>query len=202
METIKYDSQNIDKYDYPIITIPGVVISKKRNYKVVKYSGHYGIGLGIKKSILRNIIRIMKDCWGLPTIEHPVQIKFLFHIPSFPPNNDVDHDNAKQLYLDLLQADKIKIHRTGRKKGLPYLASEGAGIIRDDKIVQSTDGTRFVFLCHTCQYGLTGKRRSFTKNKKKHGCPGPTKCPHRRIEIEISDMILNENGVYEMATHS
>ncbi len=188
------DGININRY--PVITIPGNVLSKKRKYKVVRYSGHYGIKLDIPKSVLRDIIKTMKDCWKLQTIETPVQIKFTFYVPSFPPNNGIDHDNAKQLYLDLLQADKIKIHRKGKSKGLPYLASEGAGIILDDKIVQSTDGTRFKFMCYTCQWGTEGKRRQFTRKKEKCGCPGPQKCTDRRVEIEITDMILSKDGVY------
>jgi hypothetical protein len=146
---------------------------------------------------LRNIIKILQRCWGEPTIETPIQIKFTFYVPSFPPYADVDHDNAKQLYLDLLQADKWKIRRMGPGRGQKYLSSEGAGIISDDRIVQGTDGTRFVFLCHTCEWGITGKRRQFVRNKEKRGCPGPTKCPDRRVEIEISDMVLTRGGIYE-----
>lgn len=190
---------NIPKEDlkYPKIVIPGAPISKKRRYKVVRYGSRYGIALDIKKSVLKNIIKIMQRCWGKPTITTPVQVKLTFFVASFPPYADVDHDNAKQLYLDLLQENKWKTRRMGENKGEKYLASEGAGILKDDRIVQSTDGTRFIFLCRSCQWGITGKRRSFTRNKEKQGCPGSTKCPDRKIEIEITDMVLNEKGFYE-----
>ncbi len=183
--------------NYPIITIPGDVISKKRRYKIVKIGNNYKIALNIKKSILNDIIKLMRRQWGLPVITTPIQIKFMFYIPNFPPNNKVDHDNAKQLYLDLLQIDKYKVERTGKNKGKEYLASSGAGIIADDKLIQSTDGTRFVFLCKKCKWGVTGERRQFTKNKEKMGCPGPKSCKDRRIEIEINDMKLNQEGFYD-----
>jgi hypothetical protein len=182
---------------YPKITIPGIVISKKRRYKIRKIGGHHELYLDIKKSVLDGIIRVMRRQWGQPTITNAVQIKFAFYISSYPLNQKVDHDNAKQLYLDLLQADKWKVHQRGENKDLKYLSSEGAGVISDDKIVQSTDGTRFVFMCFSCQWGFTGERRQFTRKKVKMGCPGVKKCQKQRIEIEITDMFLNKEGFFE-----
>jgi hypothetical protein len=186
----------MNKNKYPIITISGVVISKKRRYKIRKIGGHHSIYLDIKKSILDEIIKTMQRQWGLPTITTAVQIKFSFYVPAYPLNQKVDHDNAKQLYLDLLQSDKWKVHQRGENKGLKYLSFEGAGIISDDKIVQSTDGTRFIFMCFSCKWGFTGERRQFTRKKIKMGCPGMKSCPDQRIEIEITDMILGKDGIY------
>lgn len=183
---------------YPLITVHDKVISKKRRYKVIKYpSGRYGIALDIKKAVLQGIIKEIQRCWGESVIETPVQVKFTFYVQSYPPTADVDHDNAKQLYLDLLQADKWKVRRMGKGKGQEYLASEGAGVIRDDSLVHSTDGTRFIFLCYRCKWGITGRRRSPIVKGEKTGCPGVTKCKQQRIEIQITDMVLNREGWYE-----
>lgn len=181
---------------YPKIIIPGKVLSKKNKWK----PAYKRIYLGIDKEVLRTIILAMKSCWDGPVIDRPIQASILMYVTSYPPYADIDLDNAKQIYLDLMQEDKIKIRRKGRCKGMPYLASEGAGIIKDDKIVQSTDGSRFYYLCKECEYGLTGKRRELIRKvdgkKVKTGCQGATNCKQRRVEITITDMVLN-GGVYE-----
>lgn len=183
---------------YPLITILGAVIAKKGKYKIRKVGGHHELYLDIKKEVLLRIIKAMRRQWGLPVITTAVQVKLTMYVPSYPLHQKTDHDNAKQLYLDLLQADKWKVHKWGENRGLKYLSSEGAGIISDDKIVQSTDGTRFVFMCFKCKHGFTGDRLHHVKNKERIGCPGVKSCPEQRIEIQITDMVM-KNGIFVTA---
>lgn len=114
-------------------------------------------------------------------IKTAVNAKFLFYVPKYPelPNPaGRDMSNSFQLYEDLMQEDF-------------------AGIIENDSLIQGCDGSRFVFLCYSCKWGITGKRRSPIKDGIKTGCPGAMKCPQRRVEIQLTDMVFGKGGFYE-----
>jgi hypothetical protein len=175
---------------YPIITIPGDVVSKKNNPQLhcQKMPGKKKCGMlprindGIKQKKKEFIATEMRRCWGLPAISGPVNAKFTFYIPKFPNIPNIagrDLSNSYQIYEDLMQANI-------------------ASILENDSLIMGHDGSRFIFLCFSCCWGITGKRRSPIKNGKKVGCPGSKKCPDRRVEIEISDMVFN-GRFYEIA---
>lgn len=200
--------------NYPIITIPGGVISKKnspnlhclstgqkRNSKLKRDCGgtmRPMISDDIDKATQKIIIKRMRRGWGEPTIITPVNIAFRFHVakhPEAPSLAGRDLSNSYQLYEDLLQADQWKVKNKGIDKGFKYKASEGAGIIENDSLIQGHNGSGFVYLCFSCQWGFKGERRQFTRKKVKMGCPGVKSCPERKLTIEITDMVM-ENGIF------
>jgi hypothetical protein len=198
-----------NKMKYPEITIPGKILIKKNNpvlscFKATPNNktitkacgGRYRPGVasagGITEREKEEVVLYMRRSWGLPAIETPVNIKLSFHVTKFPPLAGKDRDNAEQIYLDLLQADKWKVHRTGKDKGQRYLASSGAGVIIDDNQVHGTDGTRFVFECSICEHG------DFRKKKRKKECPGQKKCRKVKTVIKIDDMIFGIDGMYHV----
>lgn len=147
------------------------------------------------------IVQMQRD-WGLPTIKTPVNVAFRFYIPKYPilPNlAGRDLSNSYQLDEDLMQGDIFKTPTRGQFRGISILASSGAGIIENDSLIQAHDGSRFIYLCRTCDWGLTGRRLSPVVKGERTGCPGVTKCKKEKIEIEITDMVLNEGGWYEQA---
>jgi hypothetical protein len=201
---------------YPLIVIPGRVLSKKnnpdlhclptgqkRNYKSKRHcfgTMRPGISDGIDKATKDAILAYMRRCWGLQTITGPVNAQFHFFVAKYPELPGLagrDLSNSYELYQDLMQADQYKVPTRGQYKGLRCLASSGAGIIENDSLIQGHNGSRFIYLCRECDYGFTGERRSPVRNKVKTGCPGSTKCPHRRIEIQLTDMRLVKGGFYE-----
>ena len=154
----------------------------------------------IDNATKKAIITHMRHGWGKPTIKTPVNVAFRFFVPKYPELPGLagrDLSNSYQVYEDLMQADQWKTKKKGIDKGFKYKASEGAGIIENDSLIQGHDGSRFIFLCFKCQWGWRGTRRQFTQNKIKMGCPGVKSCPGQRIEIEITDMILGRDGFYE-----
>lgn len=203
---------------YPIITIPGAIISKKttpslhclptgqrrnpESKRHCKGTMRPMISDDIDIATKQTILLYMRRSWGLPTITGPVNAKFTFSVPTYPILPTLagrDLSNSYQLLEDLMQADQWKIHKRGQNRGLKYLASAGAGIITNDSLIQGYEGSRFVYLCYICKWGITGKRRSVIKDRKKvGGCLGSTKCPQRQTTIEITDMEMTAFGYYEV----
>ena len=204
---------------YPTIIIPNLVISKKNspnlhclptnmkpNYESRRHC--HGtmrpmISDDISKAEKNTIITYMRRSWGMPTIMGPVNANFLFFIakyPTLPMLAGRDLSNSYQLYEDLMQADIYKVPKNGQFANMEVLASSGAGIIKNDSLIQGHEGSRFVYLCYDCTWGITGTRRSPIRNKTKTGCPGVKSCPDQRIEITITDMVLNEEGFYGKST--
>lgn len=201
--------------NYPIIIIPGAVISKKNNPNLhclptgqkrnsqlrrhCKGTMRPMISDDIDKATQKIIITQMRRGWGKPTITTPVNIAFRFHVAKYPEAPSLagrDLSNSYQLYEDLMQADQWKIKNKGIDKGLRYKATEGAGIIENDSLIQGHDGSRFIYLCFSCKWGWRGDRRSPIRKGVKTGCPGVKSCSKRKIEIEISDMVMGKEGFY------
>lgn len=202
--------------NYPIITIQGDVLSKKNKPNLHclstgmppndKSKRHCQgtmrpmISDDISKSDKEFIAVHMRRSWAVATVKTPVNVAFRFFVPKFPELPNLagrDLSNSYQLYEDLMQADIWKVHKKGRYKGDRCLYSAGAGIIENDGLIMGHVGSKFIFLCMICPWGITGTRSSRIRKGIKTGCPGPTKCPDRKVEIEISDMVLNRRGFYD-----
>lgn len=201
--------------NYSTIIIPGTVISKKnspnlhclptgqkRNPKLKRDCGgtmRPMISDDIDRATKRAIITCMCRAWGKPTIKTPVNVAFRFFVAKYPELPSLagrDLSNSYQVYEDLMQADQWKVKKKGVDKGLRYKATEGAGIIENDSLIQGHDGSRFIYLCFSCKWGWRGDRRSPIRKGIKTGCPGVKSCPERKIEIEITDMVLGEDRFY------
>lgn len=182
---------------YPLLIIPGKILILK-NRPVLAHGIVIPMG-NISKTTQKRIITTLSRQWGRPTIKTPVNLKFTFYINKYMPDKGCDTSNAYQFYEDILQQMLYK-------KDSHKLLRDGAGIIEDDSLVFSHDGTKFAFICDECVYGYTGKRLKSTKTmdrcpikrgNKKMGIK-PVYCPYIKIIIEITDVILEKMTAEEM----
>ena len=95
----------------------------------------------------------------------PINVKMLFYGAWKRGNGDVpDLSNLYQMPEDLL---------------------EQAGIIRNDRLIESHDGSRRVYMCDSCH-----RRPKYVKGPKagqyKSDCGAVRSCQYERIEIEIT----------------
>ena len=68
---------------------------------------------------------------------------------------------------------------------MPEDLLEAAGVIEDDRQVESHDGSRRVCMCDTCEarpFFKAGRKRG----QRKPDCGAVKKCPHLRVELEIA----------------
>jgi len=189
--------------NYPIIRIPGFPVGmrnknipncrhmsaaqqiahvKKHGDKARRCKKYPAIASGVTEKERINICTIIRRQWGRTMIATPVRVAFLFKIPAFPYHNRHDLSNAEQLYEDLLQEQLEEFVKYEQ-----VIKRVGSNVIKNDKLIQSHDGSRFFWLCECCAAGNAEKE---TRSKRKGlavPCPGSTKCPYVGIEIFITD---------------
>jgi hypothetical protein len=208
-EIIKDVRINIDRYKmtYPIIKLPFLMPSLKnsaiptckpqgkteRFNHFAKHGDHArrcgmrpAIISGIKDSDRIAITALIRRQWGREMIRGPVQVVFLFKIPSFQNHNRYDLSNAVQLFEDLLQEQKEHWDMSLFEQVIDRI---GSNVIENDRQIQHHGDTRFLFLCQHCK---SGNPEKLTRSKsKKHGyvCPGTKKCKYSGVEIKIRDWI-------------
>lgn len=61
---------------------------------------------------------------------------------------------------------------------------QASGVIADDRLIESHDGSRRIYMCDNCPDRLTYKRGDRAGTFKKD-CGAVKKCPHERIEIDV-----------------
>lgn len=109
-------------------TVDGQPMSKKRNYKIIKIGRHYSLGLkkkfkdwyeGVKGQLWIQKVQYQAGATGAwEPINEPVAVEFLFFIEG---HGKIDLSNLYQGYEDALVA---------------------AGILADDSLIMSHDGSR------------------------------------------------------------
>jgi len=115
----------------------------------------------------KEAVFLLKKAWnGRPVITCKIQAKFTFYYSGKHP----DLSNLYESIQDWL----------GTKHN-------GAGVIEDDTLIQSHDGSRKIHLCTGCPWynEETGKRLKSKKHEAR--CPDVGKCPKviPRMEIEL-----------------
>lgn len=201
--------------NYPLIKIPGFPIGMKNKNKTrcfhqgkiqkkrhIEKHGKKARTCGMRPGIVSGVSEaerivlcvIMRRQWGRPMITGPVQVSFLFKIPSFPYNNRWDKSNAEQIYEDLLQEQKEGLDKDGEY----VIKRVGSNIIQNDRQIQSHDGSRFWWLCECCEAGNPEKKTRSKRKSLNIPCPGTTQCPFASIEIFIQDYTRPQPTVNEI----
>ena len=123
-------------------------------------------------------------------INWPIHMKCTFHV-LYRSNsgNAPDLANLYHAPQDWLQPPKRD--KAGK------IATPGAGVIANDRLIRSHDGSRIVFECDGCADRKSGCNYKFVTRLKKDGTPWMRKgkvvrdkiqvCQRGRIEIELHD---------------
>lgn len=185
-------------------TIQIVPSSKKRSIKVTTIKGHSSIGPTYEFiKATREAVRQLTAVWPVdtPPMSGRLTAKMIFHLLCRSDSkNAPDLPNLLHAPLDWMQP--AVLHEDGRVK------TPGAGIIADDRLVDSVDGSRRVFECDDCPDRRRGCNYRFEpvlyRSGPKRGEPILDKrgTPKRlkiqvcgKAKIEISLEILERNDL-------
>ena len=186
--------------------------SKKRSIKVTTIGGHASIGptyefIKVTREAVRQLTEQARefvrhaDNVALLPLAGRIHARMIFHILCTSDNkNAPDLPNLLHAPLDWMQP--AVLHEDGRVK------TPGAGIIADDRFVDSVDGSRRVFECdgcpdrrRGCNYRFepvlytSGKRAGQPRLDRKNNKPMKKKiqvCQKAQIEIQL--MVIEEEA--------
>ena len=134
-------------------------------------------------------------CYGVFSRAGPfsglVHMKCIFHVL-----HRSDSKNAPDLH-NLYHAPADWLEPPKWNKAETAITTPGAGVIANDRLIRSHDGSRIVFECDGCPDRRSGCNYRFVTRLKKDGSPWMRKgkpvrdkyqvCPRGRIEIELRE---------------
>ena len=152
------------------LTIPGVPVVLKNSRRIVtnKYTGKKILKLSKRAEVYKEVaVLLLRTTWAWRPITGPVNLA----IVSFGPwkrasDNIPDASNLYQMPEDCLEA---------------------AGVIANDRQVESHDGSRRVCMCDAC-FERSLYKSGPKKDACKPDCGAVKKCPFPRVEIVIETL--------------
>jgi Holliday junction resolvase RusA-like endonuclease len=148
------------------LSIPGGPVVLKNSKQIIRIAGRTIIKSSPKvEAYQHRAIGVLCEQWGSKApITEPINLVIRsYGAWKRSSGNLPDASNLYQMPEDLLEA---------------------AGIIADDRQIESHDGSRRVCMCDTCNARLFFKRGP-QKGQRKPDCEAVKKCPYQRVELEL-----------------
>lgn len=150
-----------------LFILPGAPIILK-NSKQIRYNRKTGkrfIGSSDRATNAKKTsVMIMASQNRGPVITEPVEVTMTFcGAWNHGGGNVPDLSNLYQYYEDCLQS---------------------AGVIADDRLIESHDSSRRVYMCDTC-HKVEKYTKGPNKGQRKKHCGAVRRCPYQRVEIEV-----------------
>lgn len=115
-------------------------------------------------------------------------IKVMHYIFGTNPEKITVPINAKMLFYGAWKRSGETIPDMSNLYQAPEDALQKAGVIADDRQIESHDGSRRICMCDTCDdrpFFKAGPKRG----QRKPDCGAVKKCPYERIEIELTEFV-------------
>ncbi len=152
-----------------ILSIPGHPLVLKNSKQIIVVNGRRIIKSNPRvEAYQHRAVGMLVEQWlGKPAIEKPINLSiYSYGAWKRAGGNIPDASNLYQLPEDLLQA---------------------AGVIVDDRQIESHDGSRRICMCDTCEERPILKSGA-NKGKRKPDCGAVKQCPFERVVIQIVDV--------------